>query len=777
MAQTGTSVGDIFLDLRIKDKTAEGIEKGAKNADKTANQRGIKTGSIFSEGFTKGLKNLVGATAIIGGVVAISKKLIDVGMEAAEASNRLAVTMHNATGATAEQVEKIMNLTEAYQKLGVVSADAQQAGLQELATYVSRKESIERMLPVLNDMLAQQYGYNATAEAAVSISTMLGKVLQGQTAALSRYGYTFDEAQEKILKYGTEEQRVATLAEVVSQSVGGMNQALGNTPEGKIVQLRNNFGQLAEQLGSFLINVLSPIISFLNMIAIRLNDILGQVNALFGRNGTSGVINSLRATGAAAAQAYEEAGDAAEKASDQMGLASFDKLNVIGKTETNTPAVNTPSVGGSSLGDIAGLTEQAKEMQKLNWREMFDQWQNDIHNGWQKVLKWIQGINWRDVWNNVWDTIWTAVSSIHWGDLFIDIFESLGTAVGTVYNFLEQGIETLHERLEEAITNYFRPFIEDAGGNVIKGLLEGILAGLVNIDLWIMEHIVDPFMEGLLGCFGIEWLPIKEKIGMFFFDLCMKIDEWFTKGWEDLKKKFEPIVKWVDEHIIQPAKKAFEDLKEFLRPFGEWFENQIIKPIAKIWKKLFGEDIQKDSKDAKDNIESDWEDTPSFFEGILNLLSGNFAGTFADIASSCFDYFGDIRQTISDTVSDAGNWLSDLWDSATSYTRSIGSRIGSAFSGFSFPHFATGGYVDQPTIAMVGEGNQGEYIIPEDKLASIVAKVLGEGNKISGGTSNTSAEGQTINITLELDGTVLARKQIKEFNRMSKAQGKPVFDF
>ena len=32
MAQTGTSVGDVYLDLRIKDKTAEGIKEGAKKA-------------------------------------------------------------------------------------------------------------------------------------------------------------------------------------------------------------------------------------------------------------------------------------------------------------------------------------------------------------------------------------------------------------------------------------------------------------------------------------------------------------------------------------------------------------------------------------------------------------------------------------------------------------------------------------------------------------------------------------------------------------------------
>lgn len=59
---------------------------------------------------------------------------------------------------------------------------------------------------------------------------MMGKVIEGQTGALSRYGYSFTEAQEQILKFGTEEQMAATLAEVVGQAVGGVNKALAGSP-------------------------------------------------------------------------------------------------------------------------------------------------------------------------------------------------------------------------------------------------------------------------------------------------------------------------------------------------------------------------------------------------------------------------------------------------------------------------------------------------------------------------------------------------------------------
>ena len=166
---------------------------------------------------------------------------------AAEA--RLEQVMRNTMDATDDEIKSIKDLASAQQQLGIVGDEVQLSGAQELATYLSKKESLESLIPVMNDMIAQQYGYNATTESAVTIATMMGKVLDGQTGALSRYGYTFTEAQEQILKFGTEEERAATLAEVVEQSVGGMNEAMASTPYGRIVQANNVFGDLKETIG------------------------------------------------------------------------------------------------------------------------------------------------------------------------------------------------------------------------------------------------------------------------------------------------------------------------------------------------------------------------------------------------------------------------------------------------------------------------------------------------------------------------------------------------
>ena len=179
-----------------------------------------------------------------------------------EVETKLANNMRNTMGAREDEIQSIKDLCSAQQQLGVIGDEIQLAGAQELATYLEKKSSLEKLIPVMNDMVAQQYGLNATQEAATNIATMLGKVMDGQVGALSRYGYKFDEAQAQILKFGTEEQRAAVLAEVVESAVGGMNEQLGKTDAGRAKQAADAIGDLKEQVGALFKNVEPTIIAF-----------------------------------------------------------------------------------------------------------------------------------------------------------------------------------------------------------------------------------------------------------------------------------------------------------------------------------------------------------------------------------------------------------------------------------------------------------------------------------------------------------------------------------
>lgn len=65
--------------------------------------------------------------------------------------------MRNTMDAREEDIQSIKDLCSAQQELGIIGDEVQLAGAQELATYLSQKESLEQLIPVMNDIVAQQY--------------------------------------------------------------------------------------------------------------------------------------------------------------------------------------------------------------------------------------------------------------------------------------------------------------------------------------------------------------------------------------------------------------------------------------------------------------------------------------------------------------------------------------------------------------------------------------------------------------------------------------------
>ena len=166
-----------------------------------------------------------------------------------QVETQLAVNMRNSMQATEQEIQSIKDLCSAQQELGIVGDEVQLAGAQKIALFLKEKQSLDSLIPAMNDLAAAQFGFNVTQENAAQIATAMGNAITGQTAELKRYGLMLTDAQEQVMKYGTEAQRVAVLCEVVSGSVGGMNEALAKTPDGKVKQLENYFGDLKETVG------------------------------------------------------------------------------------------------------------------------------------------------------------------------------------------------------------------------------------------------------------------------------------------------------------------------------------------------------------------------------------------------------------------------------------------------------------------------------------------------------------------------------------------------
>ena len=713
------------------------------------------------------LKTALSVVAITKFVQAINN-WVNKSMSAAAASDRLAVTMRNATDASDGQIQAIRDLTQEYEKLGVVSADAQQAGAQELATYVGQANSVRKMLPVLNDMVAQQYGYNATAEEATQIATMLGKVLQGQTGALSRYGYYFDEAQEKLLKYGTEEQRVATLAEVVSDSVGGMNMALGATPQGRIVQLRNNFAQLGETIGSLVTNLLQPILGYLNLIITKLIQIISAANAFiqtfFGISNAVSVGTGAIVSGAdSASDAVEGIGDSADAAKKKLGrLAGFDELNVI----------SSPSSSGSGSGAATGLAGGGGGLD-------FGSMTPDT-SGVSEFADKVKGII-NDLTSWVRDHIAVITATIS------GIFT--GFLVFTKVNSILEGFQAMLGLTNASVI---------ATSLIVAAVIAAIVAALVYLwqtsedfrkavidavnavmsilnNIW--DNVLKPIAAFLLDVFNSVLVPIAKFLASVFVQAVNTVSQIVLAIWTNI---LAPFVNFLVD-ILAKAIKGVTDIWEYWKPIimgvmavVQWAWDTVLKPLANFFTTILVGAVQGFGY----SIQTVFNGVKKVFSGVIDFVTGVFTGNWKKAWNGIVDIFTGIFQGISGVVKAPINTVIGIVNAAIDKINGFGFSVPDwvpIIGGRSFRvnvpklnYLARGGIVNKQSLNMLAEGNNPEAVIPLKRDLSAIQQIADLITENMGPANNSGV--YEINLILE-DGSVLARKVIKEIKDYKKVTG------
>lgn len=205
------------------------------------------------------------------------------------AETQIETIMRQRMAATDEQIQSIKNLCSAQQELGVIGDEVQLSGAQQMATFLQNKRSLDVLIPAMNNLLAQQNGLNATNQDAVSIGNMMGKAMQGQVETLQRVGITFDESQKKVLQYGTESERAAMLAKVITQNVGNMNAELAKTDAGKQKQLENTLGDIKEQMGA-LVQGIAPYVTMASQITVTITGVIKLTTSLYAATKAFGTV-------------------------------------------------------------------------------------------------------------------------------------------------------------------------------------------------------------------------------------------------------------------------------------------------------------------------------------------------------------------------------------------------------------------------------------------------------------------------------------------------------
>lgn len=260
-----TTAGEVTSSIKSKFSAMwNALPEGARNAASkagTALHTGISKASGFASKAVSGIGNAAkGMATVVSGaataaatyLVNFGRQSVDAALKAEEVTAKFQQVAKNNNWANEEQ-KSLLSLNKTLGQTGVISGGTLKAAQAQLGTFALTADQVKTLTPALADMIANNKGYNATAQDGVQIANLLGKVMTGNATALSKYGVTMTDAQKKVLQEGSASEKAAMAAQVLEANFGGINRALAQTPQGKMTILQHEIAGLKTSVGNDLI--------------------------------------------------------------------------------------------------------------------------------------------------------------------------------------------------------------------------------------------------------------------------------------------------------------------------------------------------------------------------------------------------------------------------------------------------------------------------------------------------------------------------------------------
>ena len=275
--------------------------------------------------------------------------------------------------------------------------------------------------------------------------------------------------------------------------------------------------------------------------------------------------------------------------------------------------------------------------------------------------------------------------------------------------------------------------------------MAGTIAGAWNratnviADFWVEQNELGELLENVINLTvaGLKLImlaltPILNAVNDLLGYINKIIDgvKWLVKNAGDwLKKYFGPPLEKVEE----TTGKIADNVGEITDKIGEATGKKggkDLKKYAETWKEI-GNIIRNDVGEA---IKGMLRGTKTLGEAALGILN-KIADMFIDLA---------IQGMFTSLGNQGGFW-----------GKLFGAANGAHWKG-GFKAFAQGGMVNEPTLGLVGEGGESEYIIPESKMNDAMNRyaagargedVLAGGGEAGGESSASGGSSGNINVT------------------------------
>ncbi len=236
------------IDLANRELDAMAAHYNTINNGQNNLNRGLSEGASAASGLVSKIKSIAGVWLGMKGVnwVKESFGLFDIQNNA---ENQLKTTLKNMGGGSA--FGGLKDYAAELQGGTMYGDEALIGGAAEFATYMQDEDAIKVMMGTLTDYAAgMSGGAEVGYEEMVNYATNLGKITTGSFDAMTKKGFQFTDAQKKIIENGTDMEKALVISDVINESWAGLAKNMANTPQGKIVQMKNAFGDMREELAA-----------------------------------------------------------------------------------------------------------------------------------------------------------------------------------------------------------------------------------------------------------------------------------------------------------------------------------------------------------------------------------------------------------------------------------------------------------------------------------------------------------------------------------------------
>lgn len=747
VADTETSTDGLRSKLS---KIANNVKAKFINSNRNIKENTKKSTENMSDSFSKlgaGIKTVFSVVAI----TAFTKKIISVAQECTKAAEiqtnaevKLSTIMKQRMKATSDSIKSVEAFASAQQELGVVGDEIQLAGTQQLATFLETDTALKSLIPAMNNLAVQQNGVNVTSESMVNIGNLMGKVMQGQTAALTRVGITFSDAEEQVLKYGNEQERASMLAQVITNNVGEMNKAIASTPAGQMQQVKNNLGDIQETLGRAVNNIFAPLIKYLNIAVSKLAELANGfeevTKKLFGdsnnKDVSTGGVGMVAESADTATESLEGTEEQAKKL--EKRLSGFDELNVLDSDEdesdntesTATSPVDTDSINSANnqLSVMDKAIDNIKgKLKSLSSTLGFDRLISNIQRG-------INSVNWGSIGSNF-KSIMTSLQPIAQASfngvkkIAMSSMDTLGKYIGGVISVSGKQLQTVtggvakwldknKDKISAGITEISNNI--SSGIDNIGSFYDSIFSTLGNsIDR--MRPTVENALSTMLTGFSDFGLSLGTILSSEFNIATENLSEWAVNNSATIGTFFDNIQLTFSE-VATLIGNVFSEISQIL---NNWWSggaavvfDQVCRAITDIGTTLmnvYNEWIQPVIDTAIGILSDFWEYTiKPIFENIMDLVkkvADYFSTLWNNILSPIVNW---LVKTLAPVIKNVLNVIKGIF-------QTVFKVIGDVISGFLK---AIGGVIDFLTNVFKGNWKKAfESIF--DILDGILQSILG----------------------------------------------------